>query len=88
MTTSGEVGQELTPRILFVEDDVQMRDLLADSLRREGYLVDEAGTGESGLVLFSRRGAEVVLVDGGLPGIDGSEMIAGCGRRPTWPSSS
>lgn len=64
----------MAPRILFVEDDPRMRNLLALSLRQEGYEVDEADTGEAALDRFDEQGAEVVLVDLRLPGIDGFEV--------------
>jgi DNA-binding response OmpR family regulator len=51
-----------------------MRRMLAISLRQEGYEVDEAATGEVALQQFSQEGAEVVLVDLRLPGIDGFEV--------------
>lgn len=64
----------MPPRILFIEDDAPMRSVLATSLRREGYEVDEAGSGEEGLASFERRRPDVVLVDLRLPGIDGLEL--------------
>ena len=51
-----------------------MRNVLSISLRQEGYTVDEAASGEEGLDLFARNGADVVIVDLRLPGIDGFEV--------------
>jgi DNA-binding response OmpR family regulator len=64
----------VAPLIHFIEDDEHIRSVLAMSLRKEGYLVEEAGDGEAGLATFLRHPADVVLVDLRLPGIDGFEV--------------
>ena len=51
-----------------------MRNVLSISLRQEGYTVDEAASGEEGLEVFARNGADVVIVDLRLPGMDGFEV--------------
>lgn len=51
-----------------------MQDMLSLALRQEGYTVLEAASGEEGLDLFDRSGADLVLVDLRLPGIDGFEV--------------
>ncbi len=60
--------------ILFIEDDERIRTLLRLSLENDGYIVEEAGSGEEGLAVFERRPADVALVDLRLPGIDGFEV--------------
>ncbi len=60
--------------ILFIEDDERIRTLLRLSLEKDGYLVEEAASGEDGLAIFERRPADVALVDLRLPGIDGFEV--------------
>ncbi|MBI3892756.1 MAG: response regulator transcription factor [Candidatus Wallbacteria bacterium] len=62
------------PRILIVEDDRSISDLLEQSLREQGYRVDVARDGESGLTLFREHGPDLVLLDLKLPGIDGYEV--------------
>ena len=64
-------------RILIVEDEESYREPLVYQLTREGYDVEAAETGEEGLELFTRGGADLVLLDLMLPGIDG---IALCRR--------
>ena len=61
-------------RILVVEDDERIRASLRLVLEDEGHTVDEAETAEDGLLAFSRRPPEIVLVDVMLPGIDGLEL--------------
>ncbi len=57
--------------ILIVEDNKEISGLLADFLRRDGYAVSVADSGEKALELFEKYGAKVVLLDLMLPGIDG-----------------
>ena len=61
-------------RILIVEDEESYREPLVYQLTREGYDVEAAETGEEGLELFTRGGADLVLLDLMLPGIDGYQV--------------
>lgn len=61
-------------RILIVEDEESYREPLVYQLTREGYAVSAAATGEEGLLLFTRGGIDLVLLDLMLPGIDGVEL--------------
>ncbi len=58
-------------RILAVEDDERIRTAVRMALEDEGWVVDEAPSGEEALELFVERPADVVLIDLMLPGIDG-----------------
>jgi two-component system, OmpR family, KDP operon response regulator KdpE len=62
--------------ILIVEDDGPLRRALRTSLRARDLVVHEAGSGEEALVQAADRRPDVVLLDLGLPGIDGLETIA------------
>ena len=62
--------------ILIVEDDAPLRRALRTSLRARDLVVHEAGSGEEALVLAADRRPDLVLLDLGLPGIDGIETIA------------
>jgi len=64
-------------RVLVVDDEPQIRRALATNLRARGYDVDLAGTGEEALQLAAERHPDVVVLDLGLPGIDGIEVVAG-----------
>ncbi len=61
----------MTERILIIEDDPQIADLLRRGLLYEGYLAEVAADGEAGLVAARDRPPDVVLLDLMLPGIDG-----------------
>ena len=64
-------------RILVVDDEPQLLRALGTNLRARGYDVDLAPTGEEALVLAARTHPDVVVLDLGLPGIDGTEVIRG-----------
>ena len=64
-------------RILVVDDEPQILRALAANLKARGYAVDLAGTGEAALTLAQRHRPDAVILDLGLPGIDGLEVIEG-----------
>ena len=64
-------------RILAVDDEPQILRALATNLRARGYTVDLAGTGEAALTLAARKHPDLVILDLGLPGMDGVEVIRG-----------
>jgi len=61
-------------RILTVEDDERIRTAVKLALEDEGWEVEEAGSGEEALNAFTRKAADVVLIDIMLPGIDGFDV--------------
>lgn len=69
----GQHGR-VTTRILAVEDDERIRTAVRLALEDEGWVVDEAASGEEGALQFLRQPADVVLIDIMLPGIDGFEL--------------
>lgn len=60
--------------ILLIEDEVEIADLLTLYFEREGFRLTHAGSGEAGLQRLEERSPRVVLLDIGLPGIDGVEV--------------
>ncbi len=61
--------------ILLVEDDIQMRRFLRVALESEGYRLVEAETARDGLSQAAARNPDAVLLDLGLPDMDGLEVI-------------
>ena len=61
--------------VLVIEDDAPLRRALRTSLRARDLEVVEATTGEEGLVVAADRRPDAVLLDLGLPGIDGIETL-------------
>jgi DNA-binding response OmpR family regulator len=64
------------PRVLVVEDDTKIRRSLEQGLRREGYEVVTASTGEEGHDLASRQTFDCIVLDLLLPGRDGLAILA------------
>ncbi|HKT20223.1 MAG TPA: response regulator transcription factor [Stellaceae bacterium] len=62
-------------RVLVIDDEPAIRRLLKTSLSAEGYEVVEAATGEEGLAVFGRMRIDLVLLDLGLPDIEGRDVI-------------
>ena len=61
--------------VLVIEDEQPIRRFLRASLMGEGYRVVEANTGEEGLKLAAQQPPDIVVLDLGLPGIDGQEVL-------------
>jgi len=66
---------EAAASILVVEDEAQIRKFLHISLQAHGYVVSEARLGEEGLLLCASQLPDLVILDLGLPDIDGQEFI-------------
>ena len=65
------------PVILIVEDDRKMIRVFAASLETEGYRVFDAGTGQRAVEEVRTRNPDLVLLDLGLPDMDGVDVIGG-----------
>jgi DNA-binding response OmpR family regulator len=72
-------------RILTVEDDERIRTSVKLALEDEGWVVEEAETGEDAITSFTRTPADVVLIDIMLPGIDGFEVCRSVRRLSDVP---
>jgi len=76
MSTSPRADGELAaPRILVVEDDEGNREVLAYFLRRQGFAVSTAATGEQGLAALDAGPFALVLLDVVMPGMGGLEAL-------------
>ena len=67
--------QSTHARILIVDDEPQIRKFLDISLRTQGYEVLMAKDGQSGLAALATQGADLVILDMGLPDIDGADVL-------------
>jgi two-component system KDP operon response regulator KdpE len=61
-------------RILVIEDEPQMQKFLRTSLAAEGYRVHEAGTGKEGVEIARTHNPDLVLLDLGLPDMEGMDV--------------
>ena len=72
-------------RVLVVEDDDEIAQALQRSLRIEGYEVRVAGDGESALDAAAAFAPDMVILDLGLPGLDGIDVARGLRDRDDVP---
>lgn len=63
--------------IIIIEDEAQIRRFLRTSLTSEGYQVIEAETGKQGLTEAATRKPDLIILDLGLPDMDGVEVVKG-----------
>lgn len=72
------------PRVLVIDDDWQVRDLVDCTLRRSGFEVSSCANGEEGLRLMERIAPDVVILDLVMPGMDGVEVLQRIRQRAQW----
>lgn len=68
-------GTPLKPTVLVIDDEVQIRRLLRATLEANGYQVREAGTGQEGINATAQRPPDAVILDLGLPDMDGVTVL-------------
>ena len=62
-------------RVLVIEDEPQLRRQVAERLVREGFQVDASGDGQEGLYFATEYPIDAAVVDLGLPGLPGLDLI-------------
>ena len=62
-------------RILVVEDDVQIQNFMIYTLENSGFQVEGALNGKDALSSFFMKGADLILLDLGLPDMDGMDIL-------------
>ena len=67
----------MTKKLLLVEDEAPIRDMLKFALEREGYFVSEADSANQARELMSRNRPDLAVVDWMMPGESGVELIRG-----------
>jgi DNA-binding response OmpR family regulator len=77
----GHWHNDPVPSVLVVEDEREIRDLLRRYLERAGYSVVSTGSGAEALRLLRETHPDLVLLDLGLPDIDGSEVLVTAAAR-------
>jgi two-component system OmpR family response regulator len=73
-----------TMRILVVEDEPKLAQLLARGLREEGHVPDVAATGEEALWMAEAAAYDVIVLDVMLPGVDGFTVCRTLRERKVW----
>ena len=70
-----DVATSTPARLLVIDDEPQIRRFLEISLRAQGYAVTLAETGQAGLDALALHGADLVVLDLGLPDLDGHAVL-------------
>lgn len=65
----------IKPNALVIDDEIQIRRLLRVCLEGNGYRVEEAATGQEGITLAAQHPPDIVLLDLGLPDMDGVSVL-------------
>jgi PAS domain S-box-containing protein len=74
-------GGGVSAKILVVDDDPDMRRVLAASLEALGYEVAEAGDGPSALAMFDQTAPDIMIVDFAMPDMNGAEVARAVRER-------
>lgn len=84
MVALGSLGDPNYVRLLVVEDEQRLADLLKDGLTREGFAVDLAHDGREGLWLASENRYDVIVLDVMLPRLNGYAVCAELRAAEVW----
>jgi CheY-like chemotaxis protein/anti-sigma regulatory factor (Ser/Thr protein kinase) len=71
---------QVAPHVLVVDDDRAFRHVIATLLQKAGYTTDQTGDGADALARIERGAVDLVLLDIGLPGLNGLEVLAAVRR--------
>lgn len=70
------VSASAMANVLIIDDEIQIRKFLDIALRAQGYKVLQAENGQQGLELLALQGADLIILDLGLPDLDGFEVLS------------
>ncbi|MFZ5670492.1 MAG: response regulator [Pseudomonadota bacterium] len=83
--TAQTAGEEPGARILIVDDDPGIRDVITDFLVRHGYRVDQAGDARAMEAALARDPVDLIVLDVMMPGEDGLSVVRRLSGRPGAP---
>ncbi len=66
---------ELSPKVLVIDDEIQIRRFLRAGFELEGFVVEEAEDGAEGIRLATLKPSDLVILDLGLPDMDGAVVV-------------
>lgn len=75
MSTEASAPHSIAAHVLVIDDETQIRRFLDISLRAQGYKVTLAENGNDGLKALAGHGADLVILDIGLPDLDGHQVL-------------
>ncbi len=77
----------MRPCVLTVDDDLHMRTMLTDALTSEGYEVEQASSAKIALALVERRKHDLIILDVGMPEMDGVTLCRRLRQDPRFTST-
>src|SRR5262245_33131272 len=81
MNRAGRAGRVPRVKILIVEDDARLSSVIERAVREAGWTCETAHDGDEGEVLLRHGEGDAVVLDLGLPGKSGLELLRGLRRR-------
>ena len=80
----GEVvfGIAIRMRVLLLEDHAALREMIEDHLAQRGFAVDAFGRGDEAIAAVAVASYDAIILDLGLPDVDGMEVLATIRARP------
>lgn len=75
MSAAAAIDSAPAPRVLVIDDEPHIRKFIDISLRSQGYRTLLAATGQEGLSMLGGKGADIVVLDLGLPDRDGEDVL-------------
>ncbi len=79
------MSEQNLPAVLVIDDEVQIRRLLQLALEASGFRVFQAATGEEGILRAAMDRPDVIVLDLGLPDIDGIKVLKAVREKSTTP---
>ena len=86
LATEGAPGADPGRRVLIVDDELRLRQVLMRLMSRDGFEVAEAASAEAALAYLERTPVTLVLSDLRMPGMDGTELLRAIRER--WPDTA
>jgi signal transduction histidine kinase/DNA-binding response OmpR family regulator len=74
--TIGSDSAEGAPRVLIIDDDPTVREMMERFMSKEGFIVDTAASGEAGIKLARKHRPDVITLDVMMPGMDGWSVLS------------
>lgn len=85
MTADAKMEIPVAQRVLVIEDQPVLADIIGQAFRDDGYETDIAYDGRAGLQMFDKVGHDLIVTDILMPEFDGLEMIRSVRRKPHAP---
>jgi len=86
MAGTDPFSSTVVPRCLVVDDEPRLRQILVRVMRADGFIVDEAGSGDEALVKMAANPATLILTDIEMPRMDGFSLLREL--RSRWPDAA